>query len=80
MEDNVMEPTKKSNAMEEMLSSVFGVDRIKTIRESFCTGCDSTNNIEESFRDDLSRKEYTISGLCQSCQDYIFGIEIEEEN
>ena len=72
-----MEPTKKSNAMEEMLSSVFGVDRIKTIRESFCTGCDSTNNIEESFRDDLSRKEYTISGLCQSCQDYIFG---KEEN
>lgn len=26
-----------------------------------------------TFRDDLSRKEYTISGLCQECQDDIFG-------
>jgi len=28
-----------------------------------------------SFRDDLSRKEYEISGLCQKCQDNIFGDE-----
>lgn len=24
------------------------------------------------FRDDLSRKEYRISGLCQKCQDSVF--------
>ena len=24
------------------------------------------------FRDDLSRKEYSISGLCQECQDKTF--------
>ena len=25
-----------------------------------------------SFRDALSRKEYSISGLCQTCQDKVF--------
>jgi hypothetical protein len=26
------------------------------------------------FRDELSRKEHAISGLCQACQDSIFGV------
>ncbi len=25
------------------------------------------------FKDDLSKKEYTLSGLCQTCQDSLFG-------
>ena len=25
------------------------------------------------FKDELSKKEYSISGLCQDCQDKIFG-------
>jgi hypothetical protein len=27
---------------------------------------------QEKFRDQLSRKEFTISGICQICQDDIF--------
>jgi len=27
------------------------------------------------FRNDLSRKEYKISGLCQKCQDSVFGVD-----
>lgn len=27
------------------------------------------------FRDELSAKEYTIGGMCQSCQDSVFGTE-----
>lgn len=27
------------------------------------------------FKDQLSAKEYTISGLCQDCQDEVFGSE-----
>jgi len=69
-----MEPTNKSNAINSMLSSVFGVDRVQTITEAFCVSCDSENNNAASFRDDLSRKEYAISGMCQSCQDDIFGV------
>jgi hypothetical protein len=26
------------------------------------------------FRDALSKKEYSISGMCQSCQDAVFGV------
>ena len=26
-----------------------------------------------SFRNEISKKEYAISGLCQKCQDKIFG-------
>ena len=69
-----MEPTNKSNPIDSMLTSIFGVDRVKTITESFCVSCDSKDNNAASFRDDLSRKEYAISGLCQSCQDDIFGV------
>jgi hypothetical protein len=28
---------------------------------------------KDEFRDELSRKEFEISGLCQLCQDEIFG-------
>ena len=31
------------------------------------------------FKDDISAKEYTISGLCQSCQDEAFAPYDEEE-
>lgn len=33
----------------------------------------STRNLEDLFRDDFSFKEYSISGMCQKCQDKIFG-------
>lgn len=37
-----------------------------------CPFCGEDINYTE-FRDDLSRKEFTISGLCQKCQDDTFG-------
>ena len=73
-----MEPTNKSNPINSMLSSIFGIDRVKTISEAFCVSCDSEGNNAASFRDDLSRKEYAISGMCQSCQDDVFGVSDDE--
>lgn len=29
--------------------------------------------VMDDFRDDLSRHEFELSGLCQMCQDYFFG-------
>jgi len=69
-----MEPTNKSNTINSMLSSVFGVDRVQTITEGTCVSCDTTGIVATSFRDDISKKEYSISGMCQSCQDDIFGV------
>ena len=33
----------------------------------------SPERLSSPFRDELSRKEYTISGMCQDCQDMMFG-------
>lgn len=37
-----------------------------------CPLCGNPVNFED-FRDDLSRREFKISGLCQKCQDEVFG-------
>ena len=35
--------------------------------------CPSCGKVPGKFRDELSRREYGISGLCQKCQDKTFG-------
>jgi len=67
---NQHEPTEKAPAIDKFITEVTGVDRKQTIRQSQCTTC-KTPNLQ--FRDDLSIKEYRISGMCQDCQDQIFG-------
>ena len=69
------EPTKKSSGIEAKLQA-FGEaagmkrDRHVAIRTNQCVSCDSE---AVSFKDEISRKEYTISGMCQTCQDSFFG-------
>ena len=66
------EPTKKSESVDRVLKHIWGKDRVETIRAGLCMMCNN-EFISENFRDELSEKEYTISGLCQECQDEIFG-------
>jgi hypothetical protein len=33
----------------------------------------------DNFRDELSRKEFNISGLCQRCQDQVFTEDMTDE-
>ena len=40
--------------------------------EGRCPFCGKTIDVEIEFRDELSLKEFGISGLCQSCQDEFF--------
>lgn len=60
--------------MDNFNSMMHFLDRCQSRKDRklcpFC-GCDTTNM---KFRDKLSEKEYTISGLCQKCQDKTFGI------
>lgn len=44
---------------------------IKKVEQGRCPFCDRQVKMED-FRDALSRKEFRISGLCQTCQDTIF--------
>jgi hypothetical protein len=78
-----MQPSDKSPAVEDFLEKNFG--RTTAIKSLKCVakpvGCgnklEDTNfakaNNGQKFRDELSAKEYTISGLCQDCQDDFFG-------
>ncbi len=71
-----MEPTYKNPAIDALLSEIIfnGKDRPTCIREGICITCDDAHGIiASSFRDDISRKEYAISAMCQSCQDDVFG-------
>jgi hypothetical protein len=45
-----------------------------------CSCCGSHKLRPEDFTDDLSRKEATISGLCQKCQDEAFADDDEDDS
>lgn len=79
-----MEPTKKSPGVEAFLEAMAG--RTSAITTDRCVnapiGCGmpvhpDVDPIWEDgstrFRDGGSLSEYRISGLCQTCQDEIFG-------
>ena len=62
--------TELDNAKEEMAFTLFGRSRTLAIAGNGCVSCGKS---AVDFRDELSRKEHGISGLCQGCQDEIFG-------
>jgi len=68
------EPTQKAPEIEQFLEGAGG--RTTAIRADRCIrapfGC---GGAAVEFQDDLSRREYRISGLCQKCQDSVFGEE-----
>jgi len=49
---------------------------VAAVKEGICPFCHQLVDIN-SFKDDLSRKEFKISGLCQGCQDKTF---VEEQD
>jgi hypothetical protein len=56
--------------LDEISLSVFGRSRTLAQAGSGCVACGQPAT---EFRDELSRKEYLISGFCQKCQDATFG-------
>jgi uncharacterized CHY-type Zn-finger protein len=64
----------KSPSMQKTLDSLaeqmFGRSYSNAKSERKCVTCGGKI---EGFRDVLSVKEYSISGMCQSCQDSVFG-------
>lgn len=66
-------PSPKTPKMERTIDAftkqVFGRCRTDSIKEATCVSCGAS---VKEFKDAISRKEFTISGLCQSCQDGVF--------
>jgi len=57
------------NLLEEF-SKIIGTPRSVAFKSNTCVTCSGEAN---DFRDTTSKKEYNISGMCQSCQDKIWG-------
>jgi hypothetical protein len=68
-------PSIKSEKIDELFKNLYGVDRKTSIISCTCVSCSTTGITENAFRDDTSLREFHISGLCQMCQDKIFGFE-----
>ena len=64
----VPKTTHKNKRIKKMFPT--NVERNK--KAYVCPLCHKAVNVETDFRDDLSRKEFQISGLCQECQDKTF--------
>lgn len=69
-----MKPSPKSYQVTEFLDNItkemYGTSRTEAISGDSCVTC---HGPATHFKDPLSRKEYTISGMCQQCQDATFG-------
>lgn len=72
------DPSEKSHEMGMFLEGLTG--RTSAINDDKCIappyGCGGPAT---EFRDELSAREYRISGMCQKCQDRFFGSADEEE-
>ena len=67
-------PSDKTNEMEIAIDGIFGFDRREYIEKDVCIpkpyGCGGE---AKEFTDELSRTEYSLSGMCQKCQDDFYG-------
>ena len=62
-------PTLKAKPIDQFISSTFDVNRVKVIKADLCSGC---GKAALEFTSENSLNEYSISGMCQSCQDEFF--------
>lgn len=67
-----MKASLKSPGIDAMLTALTGINRVECIEHGECVTCKVTGITEASFIDEVSRTEYTISGMCQACQDKVF--------
>ena len=59
-----------SKVLDDFTRVAFGRKRSDSIDKKVCVYCGQEI---KGFKDALSEKEYQISGLCQRCQDEVFG-------
>jgi len=70
-------PAKDRPAAMAAAAASFGPKAVDRLMRSECPRCGSA---DKRFRDDISKKEHSISGLCQLCQDIIFATGASEKD
>ena len=63
--------SRKNNeeTLEEYTKRIWGRSR----KDNACVRCGNEKIAPEDFRNDISRKEFTLTHWCQTCQDDFFG-------
>ena len=67
-----MKTAGMENMLDDMTKELFGRGRKVAMDNQMCVICGDDAN---HFTDELSRREYGISGMCQSCQDGVFSVD-----
>ena len=65
-----MKDKKNGEFKDNLTKDLFGVSFSEAMATATCVYCRGKAKV---FKDELSEKEYKISGLCQRCQDETFG-------
>jgi hypothetical protein len=68
-----MIPTEKAADIDNLLMNM-GFDRMGSISENKCVFCAKPINPETEFPDEISKREFSISGICYTCQNKVFGV------
>jgi len=55
--------------VDSFTEKTFGRSHTEALEDSICVTC---GDKVEGFKDELSKKEYSISGMCQKYQDDVF--------
>lgn len=59
--------------MNPNIMKAFGFDKeVEAVQQGKCPFCGKVVDPQE-FRAEINEREFKISGLCQSCQDQVFG-------
>jgi hypothetical protein len=64
------------NMLDNMTSTIYGRSASESIEQDICVSCGKP---AVEFTDELSRREFAISGMCQKCQDNIFNFDPNDE-
>ena len=65
-----VKPTPKNSAIDAAMTRLNGISRAEAVKHQMCVTCKGPAVL---FRGGKSLREYTISGMCQVCQDDVFG-------
>lgn len=64
-------------AIDSFAKKAFGISQSAAKRKGalmpICVFCKKPIDPDKDFRNEISRKEFEISGICQACQDSVFG-------
>tara|TARA_R110000782_G_scaffold109936_1_gene199073 strand:+ start:920 stop:1120 length:201 start_codon:yes stop_codon:yes gene_type:complete len=65
-----MKTKEMENVLSGFTSQMFGTNYTECKNNNQCVIC---GGVADKFTDELSRKEFQISAMCQTCQDNTFG-------